>query len=274
MRHWKPLYPHHAIQQATAVIQFHQPIPDLPWRRIQSLARSLSSQAEMVTEKPLQQVGFSLSLDGAPAIAPSETVGLEFLRFERPDFYSDKFSVQRNVLMLENWRYTRWNAFSRRIQTILNPILEIYLSLVPIATISLEYHDRFDAAEPNSSPDCGEVIRHPSPLIAEQAFSSDRPWHCQIGYFTETEIANSSLLANVDVQVADIFMDPFGRSRTRAARIRTALVQQFPFSESDGPQDVEASTDFIGKCLDRLHIQLKTTLRQVITDDAAREIAL
>jgi uncharacterized protein (TIGR04255 family) len=269
---WRPLHESHAIERAFAAIRFSQPITDVPWKKIQRAGRERAHKFQMITERPIQQIGVAFSAEGQGNMAAPEAVGFEFLRLERPDFFSDKLALERNSVSYESWRYTRWAGFAERIREAIAPIAELYLTAVPIFGIQIEYIDRFNAAPGKESPSCAEVVKHPSKFIAEGAFQDREPWHCHVGLFQKPD-GQTKRLTNVDVDVADLADQPFTRP-TRTIRIRTHLTDFFNQPGFE-PLPEDAITDtFIANRFNSLHIELKDMLREVVTEAAATSISL
>jgi uncharacterized protein (TIGR04255 family) len=272
LREWRPLSEAHAIERVLAAVRFAQPVTDIPWKKIQATGRERARKLQLITERPLQQIGFAVSPEGQGNVTVPQSVGIEFLRLERPDFYSDKLAIERAAVSFESWRYTRWVGFAERIREGLATLAQLYLTAVPLLGIQLEYIDRFDAAEGQRAPSCAEVVRHPSKFIAEGAFRDREPWHCHIGWFEKPD-AQTRRLANLDVDVGDVAAQPFTEAK-RTIRIRTHLTDFFNQPEFEPLSEEAVTTAFIADRFNSLHIELKEMLREVVTEVAAASISL
>lgn len=236
-------------------------------------ARNTTRKLQLETEQPIYEQTFAVDTATQKAGEPTtRTVGYEFLRLERQDFYSDKVTVEKNSVSLENWRYGRWSAFREKIMNSIVPITRMYFDVVPILGISLEYFDRFDARHTESTPDCSEIINRNSDSLAKSAFHPTYPWHCHIGYFKPADNQTRRLF-NIDVDVVDL-KAPVAEHTGRAVRIRTHVMDSFNQRGYDPLDESSISPEMVAKRLDQLHIESKHLLETILTEDAASAISL
>lgn len=272
---WCPLYGAHAIEQVNAKVLFTQAVTDIPWKQIQERAREKSRKLQLVTERPIHHIDFLVSDSPERSKASPKEVGIEFLRLERPNFYSDKLAIERQGLLFESFRYTRWKSFENKINDAFSPILSMYLSSVPILGIQVEYVDRFNSTQPERQPDCTAVIRSPSEFIAAGALKRNEAWHCHVGFFEKADEATKRLV-NLDVDVADLSQRDVGGATVavRTIRIRTHLRDLFNQNDYDRMPDEKVTPEFVTERINVLHAELKGLLSAAITEDAAKAISL
>lgn len=270
---WKPLHEAHAIQQLNISLRFAQAVTDVPWKKILTEARTAANKLDIRVEQPLQSVSFQI-VPGAPMPQPGkpDIIGVEFTRLLRPDFFAEKVTFDRTSIRYENWDYTRWVAAKERVEKLIARTLEHYQNAVPLLGLAVEYIDRFDALERNSSPDCSRVIKATSEVLAPKAYKPYGPWHSHCGWFERND-DQIKRLVNADVDVADAAAPPSG-DWLRVVQIRTAITDFFN-QPGFSPVDVSTLTpEFVADHIDRIHKDLKSYLGEIITAEAATRIEL
>lgn len=270
LERWKPLHGSHAIERVAARVQFAQHVNDVPWGKIQSEGKERAEKFQLLTKKEVRQVDFRIE-ESEGHVDHSRPIGIDFLRLERPNFFSEKLELRRDSLALEVFRYVRWAGFAEMAEAILLPLAKRYLDLVPITGVQLEYVDRFDATE--DGPDCRAVIRPDSDLVTRRAFSTHDPWHSHAGWFDWPEDGKAKRLANVDIDVFDLPTAGAGQGR-RVVRIRTHLTDFFNQIGLEALPEDALTTEFLAERLDMLHIELKKMLGFVLTDAASTSVSL
>lgn len=267
---WKPLHPQHAIQVATIQLDFAQPITDVPWQRIERDGRVAARQANLTTEQKLQDIQIAIGPAGMPG--PPDRLpggGISFLRLRSPQFFEERFQLTRTDAVFETWAYTRWRAFSDRAVHLFGSVLGHYLLGVALQSITVQYVDRFDAL--NSASQAGEIVDPSSRLIVARAFQESETWHSHAGWF-ETVDARTKQLVNVDVDVADVLVQP-KNSAQRVLQIRTSVKHSFDVAAGTAA-DAADPLAFIQERCEGLHTVLKDTLGLVLSRRAAAQISL
>lgn len=270
LRGWKSHNPAHAIQQVTAKLKFTQPVTDIPWRKINDATRATAHKMGLIAEQPIQDINFAMMSGGMEGgFSP---VGIEFLRLERPDFYSEKIAILRDEVSVEEWRYTRWAAFSEKLNALMLPIVTHFAQTVPVLSVQLEYIDLFQSKTPGEATDISEILRHPNNFIPSESFSQDQTFHSHTGYFQRKDDITKRLV-NVDVDVVDV-RTPVQPKALRSVRIRTNISDFFNQEGYTAISDEAFNTEFIASRLYDQHIELKDLLSSILSEEATDAISL
>lgn len=264
---WQPAQGAHAIQVAAATIVFAEGITE---KLLGEAERAVSPIAkEMGLDQRTQLQGFALQIGPNGPQPTPEISGFDLSRLERPDFFSDKLSVQRNALRYEDWAYTRWAVLLEKINRLFSVAMPHYLGATVISSMSVEYVDVF-LAPPASTDSVKLVIDEHSDFVARGAMSETELWHTHSGYFQYPESGIRRLRqVNVDVGESQAPL-PF----QRAVQIRTfAADGQDPGLAASSPSLSSDWTSIVNR-LESLHNATKEDFRSVLTCDAATAVSL
>lgn len=264
---WQPAQGAHAIQVAAATIYFAEGITDMLLAEAERAVSPVAKEIGLDQRTQLQSFIVQLGPTG-PEPRP-EVTGFDLARFERPDFFSDKISVGRNMLRYEDWAYTRWAVMMDKITRLMSLAVPYYLRATTISSMSVEYVDVFLA--PQFATDSIKlVIDENSDFVARGALSDRDLWHTHSGYFEYPE-EGIRRLRQVNVDVGD---SQAPANIQRAAQIRTYAADNLNPDEKNGLTSLPGDWASIVTRLDNLHDATKEDFRAVLTAEAASAVSL
>lgn len=264
---WQPAKGVHAIQMAAVTINFAEGITAMLLDAAERAAAPLAREIGLEQRTQLQEVAIAMGPNGPQQQA--QTTSFDFIRLERPDFFSDKISIGRNALRYEDWSYTRWAVMLEKISKLMSAALPSYLKATAISQVSVEYVDVF-LAPSNSADSIKLVIRDDSDFIASGVISDTGLWHTHSGFFEPRE-NGVRRLHQVNIDVADL-TTPEGLQR--AAQIRTYAADQPVSTDAAVSNTLAAEWTAIVEHLDSLHNCTKADFKAILTSEAASAVSL
>lgn len=267
---WRPVRGTHAIQYAIITITFSEPVNQKPLARVEQLITAAAQKAGISEKSAIQEFMMAVSPADPNPVKSSQSVdGYEFVRRAGATFIAEKLQFQRTQLHYELWDYTRWAPMLSRASELLEEAFKVCAEGVGVASIAAAYSDVFHGLQPRTSPDCAEIIRSDSPLVARNAFRNNDLWHTHTGWF-ETKSAWKRQLNQVNIDVAETNR-PDGIYRL--AHIHTTVQEQMNQVGQEAPPQEPTWADVV-ESLQTSHGKLKTTLGAVLTEEASKAISL
>ena len=273
---WQPIHENHAIDVMAALFTFAQPVPDLALRRMLRAAEDAAFAAGLRSRHSTQTMQFTVAPQGISATGVAGGVqGLLFnARFEDdgrpiPGRIAEQLQVDANSIVYRTWRYVSWSWQLERMRSLMTPALALARDIAPVATVRLEYLDRFWFDGAPHEAITSELLREDCPQLAPHIFGREDLWHVHTGAF---------LLADPLKRLQQVLVDalnaPVGQATGPAKRwihITTALEDRFPTEILDDPRE---NADFPFGLFDAMHSDLKDLLGSIITSDLAARIYL
>lgn len=266
---WEPAQGAHAIQLAAVGINFREPITSYLVDQVVQKVTPAANELGLVEHVPIQD-GMFVMVQGNMAPPPVQTAGCEFLKRERPDFFSDKLTLNKSQIRFEDWSYTRWAVTLEKISRLVEPVLATYSSSSLIADIYVEYIDVFSA--PGGASDSPFlVVSENSPFIARGAAAAQTLWHTHSGYFEFPEPVGRRLQqVNVDCGEGNA---PDGSAR-RIIQIRTMASDQANDPSHPPSDHLNTPWEAVAQRLQILHDCAKGNFREILTAEAALAVSL
>jgi uncharacterized protein (TIGR04255 family) len=261
--HFEPVFPSHAIERCVATIAFAQELPAKAFQRVLERARANFRNAGL---ESMGTPAFSIQVD----IASGRTTPLEG---HRPSIFATsdqamQFIVAPNNLSVRTGRYVRWQPFTGQIEELMLPLMDGYIDVVSIASIQLEYVDRFLWTGDWTSFNWRDLLKEDGMFVAGRASGARAQWHTHSGWFDE--ISGGRRLVNVNIDVADIVRsDGVFPSIAILTLMRDVVPEQVVGQEVRYGDRVSVQSG-----LEQLHNQLKALLGQIITAPMAQRIGL
>lgn len=264
---WQPAQGAHAIQMAAIGINFREGITGHLLDGIAEKVAPLAAELGLADRNPIQELGLVLGPNGPQPQAQS--AGCEFLRRERPDFFSDKLSLGKAMIRYEDWSYTRWAVTAEKIEVLVAPVLETYTAATLIADIYVEYIDVF-LAPTDSSDSVYFVIREDSPFVARGAASATGFWHTHSGFFSP-DGDPVRRLHQINIDVANVNATDGER---RAIQIRTFVSDQANRPDRPASSELTQAWASVASRLQDIHDCAKDDFRAILTAEAASAVSL
>lgn len=268
---WKPIHETHAIQMAAIGVSFKDSLALRPWERVRQCVAPKAKQLGLEKEEVQAAIEFTVGPNG-PVPAPQRSnvpASIDYLRMERPDFFSDKFNVTRQGLRYEDWSYTRWAALLNKASVVMEEAFSEYKDTI-IASVYVDYIDVFAADQVAMTPDCSEVINSSAEFVAPASYDRFNPWHTYSGHF-EPISAKIRRRHQVNIDVGDFNI---GNDALRAIQIRTLITDQFNLSSLTELSADEQTWTLVRDRLNSLHQAANGTVKKVLTRSASDAISL
>lgn len=188
---FQPSAGHHAIQVCTVVVRFAAPADPSTMARILQMASDLAAANNLPATQQMMTMG---TPEAAPAAA--------YQRYASNGTVVAELRCEAQQVLLQIREYNGWKALVKDLQNTLLRLVPLYLAGLPaILNVLMQYDDRFDAVE-GGDISAAEVFRSDSSWIAPRHISSEQPWHCHTGGFTEIDDSRRRLI-NVNVTCND-----------------------------------------------------------------------
>jgi len=269
LERWTPIRGTHAIQMAAVGVTFADALPELIWERARNAARERAKRAGLDTEHVQPSIHFTVVGTPGPAAVP--VGGVDFVKMETPDFFSDKFHIDRQGLRYEDWSYTRWSALLGKASDVMADAFKSYAQSAHISSIYIDYIDIFQAKlDPADRADCSTIIDANSPFVSSGVFDATNAWHTHSGRFSFPDVAVRQLQqANVDV--GEMMTN---EGMVQAIQIRTLITNQLnvPGLEPFAPD--RQTMAVVREHMERQHDVGKSILGRLLTSKAAAAISL
>jgi uncharacterized protein (TIGR04255 family) len=273
---WHPIHDNHAIEVMAVVLAFAQPLPELLLKKVLRTSEDSASAAGLKSAKAID--GWQVSIDTAGVPQTNKVVqGQSFSAVFEPlegttisNRVAEQLQVDRNAIVYRTWRYVSWSWQSERLQTLITSALEIARNAVALASLRLEYLDRFRFEGDATAADPRQLLRVDSPLIAPHIFSAPDLWHCHTGAF----LTASNRTKRLQQVMIDALDEPFSQQKVSPVRwvnITTSLEDRFTLPQ---PDEQEIDPAMIFQTLTTMHASLKELLASIITNALAKRIYL
>ena len=171
--YFEPIRPAHVIERCAAVIAFDQPLPTKPYEKVAILLD------EQMRALRYSQVGLAFDIkieEGRVSVEQKQN-----MRAYTSADQASQFTLMPTMLVWQTSRYVRWAPFRGDFERLARPILNHFLDIVSIASVKLEYVDRFIWTGELSSIDPSRLLRVESGLIAPSAMRVGAAWHSHCG---------------------------------------------------------------------------------------------
>jgi len=279
---WQPLHENHSIESVSASVNFAEPLTEIIWRKA---VREVEAKAGAMGLSERDAVNAFQIAIGANAIglaSPSIDIGqiglpsqIESVRIARSHIdeasgqkrAAESISIGRQVITYQSTTYTRWAAYSERLNELFGAALDVSLGAVRPAVLRLEYKDsfRFDGA---GEPLVSGFLKDVSPLIAKHVFDKTDLWHSHTGFFEKSDRSDQRLIqinldANNVVHVAQ-------RETARLVNIMTAVQENF----HAWPEDKEITAGELLGIFESMHQRCTEVFREVVSPETAKRIGL
>jgi hypothetical protein len=271
---WRPIHDNHAIDVMAVAVVFAEAIPTIPFKRIIRFAEEATNLAGLRGRQNISSLQFTLG--GASPVPPAPTQGQVFNSFVEagegtvvPNQIAEQLSVEQFQIVYRTWRYVSWDWQAERIGILVLPLLAAAIESVPLASIKMEYLDRFRFdAEDVSAAKYSAVLREGSPLIPPHGFLRNDLWHSTTGAFVDDK---RNVLEQVQILALDDAppVEP-NKARTRWLNITTTRDYRF----TQGVDLAPPSPDVVMVELGQMHTELKRTLALILTDAMTKRIGL
>ncbi len=199
---WKPLHEAHAIDRVRILVQFNSPLTD----------KTLTKAASPATSK-FRELGFEeiqrasstiqnlmIPNQGAP-MPPESTENGWVLKRSAAGVVEEEAGFRDGVFGYLSTEYGRWENLSKRFWDIFENSLTISLESIDIASVKLEYWDRFVFDGEATNADLNDLLLAFDPVIPRDVISGAALMHSHAGWFEDH--VGSPVLVNRNIDVIE-----------------------------------------------------------------------
>lgn len=263
---WLPAHKDHAIERVATSFKFREALASKSWQRLLTAA-TVSFQQRGFNSSDVQ-VGFGQPIPGIQiAMAPGRV-----FRAITGNEVHEEVTLAADGFVYSTVLYDSWSRYKHRVMELLGIPLDLALSVVDLASIKLEYWDKFVFEGEPEEADYSELLRPASKHLPHFVFKAKQLWHSHIGYFVETGSSETRLInLNVDVlDLSDSQSRPANASPTPRRSTGIYSMAQDGVLKDQSPNKASETTS----TLDEMHTILKEILADVISGQAAQRISL
>ncbi len=261
---FEPLFPAHAIERCTIVIAFDAAVPFKLFDKIALEGEANLAKAGL--NKLAVASGFQIDMPsgqvrriegGGPKTLSTADGSLQLL-------------LTSNAIQWTSTAYFRWAPYLDQFYSSVAPLLQSFAEAVSIASVKLEYLDRFfwSGTWDDFAPE--ELLKLDSGFVVAAALKHARQWHSHAGWF-EREKGPMRRLVNVNIDALDAVL-PNSTSTRPCVGILT-LTQDQP-SQGSSNQIFSGDGVMLKAALTNQHEALKSLIRDIIVERMAKRIGL
>jgi uncharacterized protein (TIGR04255 family) len=257
---FEPIFPSHAIERCGITVTFREVLPEKSFDKAGALASEASARKGF---RRLASNNLGISIDAMTGkLGP--IVGAQPQTFVLPDQSASLF-LAPSLIIWQNARYVRWEPFIGHFQDVASATLGEFFKSVSLASVRLEYWDRFNWTGSWNDFDALQLIRPDATAVVNQWQNWRRQWHSHAGWFEHVESCRR--LVNVNIDVGEVADRP-------SVLIYTMMLDE-PNVAGYGEVDVKALDEkYVFARLEVLHKDLKSLLGSVLQQAMIHRIGL
>lgn len=205
---WRPIHEAHAIERVRLIAEFSSP---LTVKLLNKCAQRFYDAAESLGFDTKERVpgnvapGFSISLNG---FGPNVTdLNGYVMKRHSGGLFAEEVGFRENSFGYVTTEYSRWQNFESRLGDVLLPGLYEAAQYTDIASLRLEYWDRFKYEGPPTEADARALLSSFDETIPLNSVQGRTLWHSHAGWFEEFEGTHYLINRNLD---ANDFQDSDG----------------------------------------------------------------
>ncbi|WP_316172385.1 hypothetical protein [Bradyrhizobium sp. SZCCHNRI2049] len=247
-------------------VNFAQPVPDLVFKRALKSAEDAAFSSGL---RSRHSIAISIPGGGViPALQPQATSGRLYNALEEmpagdqpvPAAVTEQLQITVSDITYRTWRYVSWRWQRDRVKSLVAAALSQTLDVVPIASVRLEYLDRFRFDGVPAEAEYTHLLRRDAKWLPPHIFEAGARWHAHTGKLLSSD-AGVLRIAHVNVDVVD------AQKSERWINIMTAR-------ENRPNLEAEHTLEGIFTDLDAMHDELIDLFRTLVTQQIADRIYL
>lgn len=265
---FEPLHKAHAIEQATLVVSFGDvEVSNDAFAEIKKVGEQFKD------DFPGQRAVGTFKMEFGPGKPASQRRSDAVLlqRTMNDGTTENELRVERNSVAFSTNYYTRWSDLWGRVQKYFTAYLPHYVDLGPPALIQLQYVDKFVWSGAIEECRPTQLLRPQSKFLCSHIFEATDLWHSHTGIFVWPEQTTKRLLS-INVDCID---DQQLQGNRRVVAIATLVADNLnPSAGTPSKISPEACIRLVGERLHQQHALDKEILRDLLTEEFSRRIAL
>lgn len=271
--HFDPIHEAHSIEQVAFTVQFDRPLEDALFAEVLTAATPFKN--DLPGQEEIQRYAVAFGIQGARAPVPTSSGGLpigrQFRRVGPDGSIENELRLERESLMFRTLLYSRWSDTWSRAKQYLDVVTPIFLRQVGIASVSLNFVDKFSWRGNLEDFTPSLLLRVGSNYLCPHIFEAKDLWHSHTGAFIKID-GNTKRLLNINVDSLDEQLPDGPRRVVMATTVLTDLLNQ-PGYEPLVVAEADA-VSFIDNHMQSLHAESKKVLANIINDTMSKRIAL
>lgn len=198
---WNPIHDAHAIDRVRILVLFEDPLPTKLLARVTESVVNKHADLGFAQIKRVKSAVKSVEVQkGFAPIDNTERNGWVLQRLSG-DALVEEAGFRDNVFGYFSLEYGRWENLITRFKDIFEaPLTEVFVN-AGMATIKMEYWDKFVFEGDRNAADANEILMSIDRSIPAFATSGEQLWHSNIGWFETYE--ESPVLLNRNIQTVD-----------------------------------------------------------------------
>jgi hypothetical protein len=256
-----PLFPAHAIERCAATVAFRENLPEKAFARlIAGINEAFARKGLKAAEPP--QLAFNIDFGSVKFTGPPPSTQPRM--FALPDGSANLFIAPNHVIW-QNTRYVRWAPFVGQFLDLARSTIAGFLDSVSLASVRLEYWDRFNWTGTWDDFDVEQLIRREADAVARGWAKWPKQWHSHSGWFEKVEDFRRLINVNVDI----------GEWAGHPSVLIYTTIQDDPNVPGYGQTDPDSlDENFVFGRFEAIHYDLKDQLAEVIQDAMVSRISL
>lgn len=199
---WKPIHEAHSIDNVRIILQLKEALPDKILNRItaplserfQDLGFDSIAPADSATARVV------VSVDNQQATQMSKKNGVVLQKLEGQRILEEA-GYRDSTFGFMSFEYARWAALQNRFWELFEESLEVAIDATDIASIKLEYWDRFFFDGALQTANAYDLLENIDPFIPQSNITGEALWHSHIGWFETYK--DHTVLVNRNIQAVD-----------------------------------------------------------------------
>lgn len=263
---WKMLHENNAIEAMGVSVRFSEVLNSKLVDRMIREIEKVSSAMGLIDRQPIEGIHVNLAAPNSVSTVRGSGVLLQRNSLLRnpagqvEQVLTMQVELSANQIVFQTWRYDRWAREREHALRLLSGPLRIAIAAVRMASVRLEYLDRFYFDGDAAGASAASLLKKGSPWISPHAFDADDLWHSHSGKFLDAHPEMRTLaVVNADAQDLTAPQHLAGR---RSLVLLSGVERQFanPGWELE-EEDVE---NFLATLMDDLHDSAINLFRDVI----------
>ena len=266
---FEPIHDAHAIEQVQIAINFLSPLDATSMTNVRSEISAFESELPGYSE--IQRLAIGVTQTPGFINGPITSTGFVRFRTAANGVVLDELIIAPESITFRTTSYTRWVDIWTKFSRYLKAILEIYVSKLAIAQVSLSFVDKFVWIGEVAACKPKLLLRPDSRYICPHIYAQDDLWHSHTGVFLRVDAYTKRLL-NINVDYLDDLTTGQARRIVGISTVLTDMLNQ-PSYQAFNLTSGEAF-DSLSTRMTALHNMSKTSFAHVISDEMCERIAL
>lgn len=255
----------HAIEVMALAVEWDRQIAPETLALIEEIYSSSEALRSLLPRlEKMRGLSVHLAGDGM-SVNTGDAGGLQFSEVNERGKVTWALSVRPDLVACSCFAYDRWDSVKPRALSMMLPIVEQVLgSGCQIQAVGLQYQDSFRVLSGSPLVATKRLFREANDWISPRAWRTDGSWHIHQGWFSSSidgrrvhNLLNVDFIAETDVCVGRI------NGQHRVLSVNSTGSDARPIL----PEDVARS-------LDGLHLDNKSALHNLLSNDVCRQIGL